>query len=373
MKARAQLAGWMAMAAIAIAQSGPPADASRSGPPLLVPPGREGIAPERPLSTLQQSIVMKLPSNHTSTKWNARVLPEGTTSLPSIPLVIPRFEGKMLWQCRVEHVFGDGNIVYRIEPGDVLSPPDTSAGIPDDCRVTIRLEGYQTAEVTLHHKAQVTLKRIGAAREGSTVSAQSLSVPDEARKAWEKGVEEVNKEKWDKARKDLERAVAVFPRYAAAWTDLGEVYRRQSMEKDAHEAFDHALDADPRYVRAYVPSARMALDEGRFEDGLQLSEKAIELNPVEFPEAWFYKAVANYNLKRFDAAESSVLKAEELDSQHALLPRAEHLLGFVLTEKHEYAKALVHLRNYVRISPMATDVPETIQLIATLEHAETAE
>ncbi|MGA2185740.1 MAG: tetratricopeptide repeat protein [Bryobacteraceae bacterium] len=366
---KAQLAGLALIAAGLAAQRNPsqvpPSD--QHGPAVQPAAAGEQPVSDKPPSTLDQPATVTRPSNHFTAKWQAKVLPEGLSSLPAIPLVIPRYEGRVLWKCHVEHIFGDGNVVYRVEPGDILSPPDTSAGIPDDCRVTIRLEGYVTAEVTLHHQAVVALKRIGA-REASTVSVSSLEVPEEARKAWEKGVEEINKEKWDKARKDLERAVAIWPKYAPAWTDLGEVYRQQSMDHEARAAYERALQADPKYARAYVPAARLALDEGRAEDGLRLSERALAINPVEFPEAWFYHAVANFNLKRLDAAETSVQRAMELDTRHALLPRAEHLLGFVLAQKREYQQALVHLRNYVRISPLATDVPETISLIATLEH-----
>jgi Tfp pilus assembly protein PilF len=369
MTRKAHLAGWALIAAgIAAGQhpSQPAAPPIQSGP--SVQPGAAGEPPASapPPGTLDQSSTVQLPANHFTARWHAKVFPEGLSSLPSIPLVIPRYEGKILWICRIDHIFGDGNLEYHVEPGDILSPPDTSAGIPDDCRVSIRLEGYQTAEVTLHHQAVFTLKRIGA-HDGLTVSVPSLEAPEEARKAWEKGVEEINKDKWDKARKDLERAVAVWPKYAAAWTDLGEVYREQSMDREARAAYEHALQADPNYVRAYVPLARLALDEGRLEDGLRLSERALAINSVEFPEAWFYNAVANFNLKRWDAAETSVQRAMILDTKHTLLPRAEHLLGLVLAQKREYEKALVHLRNYVRISPLATDVPETISLIATLE------
>jgi tetratricopeptide (TPR) repeat protein len=363
----AQLAGWALIATgLAAQQTTQPAASYTYGPSVQPAAAGEQAIVDRPLSTLDQPAVVKQPANHATAKWQARILPEGRSSFAAIPLVIPLYEGKVQWKCHIDHIFGDGNVDYRVEPGDILSPPDTSAGIPDDCRVTIRLDGYQTAEVTLHHGAVVVLKRIGA-NEGSTVSAPSLNVPEEARKAREKGVEEINKDKWDKARKDLERAVAAWPQYAAAWTDLGEVYREQAMDHEARAAYDHALLADPKYVRAYVPAARLALDEGRVEDGLRLSEQALAMNPVEFPEAWFYNAVANFNLKRLDEAEKSVQRAIALDSAHTLLPRAEHLLGFVLAQKREYQQALVHLRNYVRISPLATDVPQTIQLIATLE------
>ena len=363
---KAQLAGWALLATGLTAQNGSPG-VSDHGPSV-----QPGAAGEQPLSVkdlygLQQPSVVQLPANHLIAKWQAKILPEGMTSLPAIPLVIPHYEGKVQWRCHIDHIFGDGNVDYHIEPGDILSPADTSAGIPDDCRVVIRLEGYESSEITIHNHAIVLLKRVGW-HEGSMVSAPSLEVPEEARKAREKGLEEINRNKWDKARKDLEAAVAAWPQYAAAWTDLGEVYREQSMDHDARAAYDHALQADSRYVRAYVPAARLALDEGRIEDGLHLSEQALALNPIEFPEAWFYNAVANFNLKRFDSAEISVLQAIALDTAHTLLPRAEHLLGFVLAQKREYQQALVHLRNYVRISPLATDVPETIQLIATLEN-----
>jgi Tfp pilus assembly protein PilF len=363
------LATWMLVAGGLAAQQTPQTPpGQRQGPPTVQPgaAGEQPITNETPVSLGQPSQV-KQPANHFTAKWQAKIIPEGLSSLNAIPLVIPRYEGKVQWKCRIDHIFGDGNVDYHIEPGDVLSPPDTSAGVPDDCRVTIRLEGYQTAEVTFHNKASVTLKRTGT-HEGSTVSAPSLAVPEEARKAWEKGVEEINKDKWEKARKDLERAVALWPKYAAAWTDLGEVYREQSMNKDARAAYENALQADPGYVRAYVPTARLALDEGRVEEGLRLSEQALALNPIEFPEAWFYNAVANFNLKRLDKAETSVQRAMELDTIHALLPRAEQLLGLVLTQKRQYDQALVHLRNYIRISPLATDVPDTIRLIATLEN-----
>jgi Tfp pilus assembly protein PilF len=366
---KAYLAGWALIAVGLAAQQGPSQAPLSGQDPNAVQSSAAGDPPvaDKPAATLDQPSTLKQPSNNFTGKWQAKILPDGLSSLPAIPIVIPRYEGKVLWKCHIDHVFGDGNVDYRVEPGDILSPPDTSAGIPDDCRVTIRLEGYVTAEVTLHHQAVVTLKRIGA-REASTVSVPSLEAPEEARKAREKGVEEMNKDKWDKARQDLQRAVAIWPKYAPAWTDLGEVYREQSMSREARAAYERAVQADPKYVRAYVPAARLALDEGRVQDGLRLSEQALAINSIEFPEAWFYNAVANFNLKRLDAAESSVQRAIALDTEHALLPRAEHLLGYILAQKREYDKALVHLHNYVRISPLATDVPETLGLIATLEN-----
>ena len=364
------------MTAWLAAQQGTPTPQSGTGPPPnLGPPlqtsngGDQQTTTTTPASGLAQPIDstnLQQPANQAMATWQAKVLPQGLEALPATPLIIPIHEGKVPWTCHIDHIFRNGNVIYHVEPGDILGPPDVSAGIPDDCRVTVRLEGYATVDVTLHHQAVIALKRLGA-RSGSLVSASSLEAPEPARKAYEKGIDEIDRKKWDKALEDLERAVALWPKYAAAWTDLGDVYREQSMAAKARAAYDHALQADPKYARACVPAARLALDEGRMNDGLRLSEQAIAIDPVEFPEAWFYSGVANFNLKHFDEAARSAQRAIELDASHALLPRAEHLLGFIFAAKGEYAEALVHLRNYVRISPMATDVPEAISLIATLE------
>lgn len=352
-------------------QSGPGTTPTNPGPTVQTGAGGDQQttttpAPTNNLSQPMDSVNLQQPTNQATATWQAKILPQGLNELPGTPLIIPIHEGKVPWICHVDHVFKNGNVVYHVAPGDILGPPDVSAGIPDDCRVTVRLQGYATVDVTLHHQGVIVLKRPGV-REGSLVSASSLEAPEPARKAYAKGIDEIDGRKWDKAREDLERAVALWPKYAAAWTDLGEVYREQSMPAEARGAYEHALKADPKYARGYVPAARLALDEGRMEEGLRLSEQAIAIDPVEFPEAWFYSGVANFNLKHYDEAARGAQRAIELDVNHALLPRAEHLLGFIFAAKHEYPEALVHLRNYLRISPMATDVPETISLIATLE------
>ena len=351
-------------------QSGTGAPPANPGPTVQTGSGGDQQsttpAPTAGLSQPSDSVDLQQPINQASAVYQAKILPQGLDSLPATPLIIPIFEGKVPWQCHVDHVFKNGNVIYHVDPGDILGPPDVSAGVPDDCRATVRLQGYATVDVTLHDKAVIVLKRLGE-REGTLVSASSLEAPEPARKAYEKGIDDIDRKKWDKAREDLERAVAQWPKYAAAWTALGEVYREQSMPAQARGAYEHALKADPKYARGYVQAARLDLDEGHMEDGLRLSEQAIAIDPVEFPEAWFYCGVANFNLKHFDEAARSAQRAIELDISHALLPRAEHLLGFIFAAKHEYAEALVHLRNYLRISPMATDVPETISLIATLE------
>jgi len=70
-------------------------------------------------------------------------------------------------------------------------------------------------------------------------------------------------------------------------------------------------------------------------------------------------AAANFYLHRLEAAEKSARRALEVDAKHQF-PKTEYLLGAILAEKHDYTGALEHLRNYLRLSPHATDA-EAVQ------------
>ena len=173
-------------------------------------------------------------------------------------------------------------------------------------------------------------------------------------------------EKWAAAQKNFEKALEIDPDYAAAWSNLGEVLKRQSKPAEARTAFEKAVQADPKYIKPYIQLTQLNLEEKRTEDAATISGRAVAMNPLEFPDLYFYYAVANYNLKQYDLAEKGARRATELDSAHEL-PRAELLLGTVLIAKRDRAGALEHLRKYLEISPKAQDVEQVKRTIAALE------
>ena len=90
------------------------------------------------------------------------------------------------------------------------------------------------------------------------------------------------------------------------------------------------------------------------------------MNPLEFPELYYYYAAANYSLKHFDVAEQNVRRAIDLDSAHEV-PRAEVLLASVLIGKGDRSGALEHFRKYLEIVPKAPDADQVKRAIAALE------
>jgi tetratricopeptide (TPR) repeat protein len=293
--------------------------------------------------------------------YHATIVTEDGSPLPTSPQIIPGLSERLVQECVIVNTFGNGSVQYVVNLRSRAYDPATA----DACTVTIRLKGYRPTQVTLRNDATIVLKRIGL-HEGSTVSASALNAPEPARKAYGKGVNAMTDEKWAAAQKNFEKAVEIDPDYAAAWSDLGEVFQKQSMPTEARAAWEKAVRADPKYIKPYIQLAMLDLAEKRPEDAADIAGKAVAMNPLEFPELYFYYAAANYNLKHLDLAEANARRATELDNAHEI-PRAELLLATVLVAKGDRSGALQHFRKYLEIVPKAPDADQVKRAIAQLE------
>ena len=292
--------------------------------------------------------------------YHAKIATEDGSPLPTSPQIVPALSDRLVSECAIVNVFGDGGIQYLVNYRSREYDPASA----DVCSVTIRLKGYQTVRATLRNNVTIVLKHIGL-HEGSTVSVAALNVPEAAKKAFGKGENAFNDEKWAVAEKNFEKAVEVDPDYAQAWSHLGEVLQKESKPKEARAAWEKAVAADPKYIRPYVQLAMLDLAEKRPEDAAAIAGKGVAMNPLEFPELYFYNAVANYNLKHIDVAETSARRATQLDAAHEI-PRAELLLGTILIAKGDRA-GLQHLKKYLDLVPKAQDAEQVKQAIAQLE------
>jgi tetratricopeptide (TPR) repeat protein len=293
--------------------------------------------------------------------FHATIVTEDGSPLPNSPQIIPSLTDALVQECAIVNIFGNGSVQYLVNYRSRPYDPATA----DMCSVTIRLKGYQTMNATLRNDATIVLKRMGL-HEGSTVSATALRAPEPAKKAYGKGVNAMNDEKWAAAQKNFEKAVEIDPDYAQAWSDLGQVLQKQSKPTEARAALEKAVAADPKYIRPYVQLAMLDLQEKKSEDAATIAGKAVAMNPLEFPELYFYNAVANFNLKHLDVAEFSARRATELDAAHEI-PRSELLLGSVLIAKGDRAGGLQHFRKYLELVPKAQDAEQVRKAIAQLE------
>jgi superkiller protein 3 len=211
----------------------------------------------------------------------------------------------------------------------------------------------------------IVLRRI-AGVEGLTTSMTTLQAPKDAKKAFDKSRDLLKKNKAAEAQKELEKAVQIYPKYAVAWFQLGQIHQNGKRTEDARNAYQQALAADSKYVNPYMQLAAIAAGEQKWQEVADSTDRLVKLNPVDFPQAFFYNSVANYNLQNFEVAEKSAREAVKLDTQHRM-PKAQHLLGILLAMRNELAPAAEHMRGYLQFAPQAADVDQVRKQLTEIE------
>jgi tetratricopeptide (TPR) repeat protein len=187
--------------------------------------------------------------------------------------------------------------------------------------------------------------------EGSSVSFTTLAAPRDAKKAYEKAGRELLKKRPDypKAAEKLEKAVRLYPRYAAAWYLLGRTRLSLHQEAVARRAFERALVADPRYPDPYLPLALMELKLGRLAEASELTDRVLKLNP-HLAEAHFYRAVAYYGLSESDTAKQSIRVILEA-GKDKLYPRVHVMLGEMYVGERDFPSAEAEYRRFLELEP----------------------
>ncbi|MBS1833539.1 MAG: tetratricopeptide repeat protein [Acidobacteria bacterium] len=240
------------------------------------------------------------------------------------------------------------------------------------CEIRANLPGYRSSVIMLANRSSldnpdvgtIILKTLGN-REGSVFSATNAMAPKDAKKALEKGRELNKKKKTADARKEFDKAVELYPKYASAWYEIGLLEEAAKNPEGARKAYAQALAADPKYVIPYTRLFMMSVDEQKWEDVADTTARLIKLNPYDFPNAFYYNAVANFNLKRYDEAGKSAKSLYEQDEKR--YSRAGYLLGLVMATKQDFSGASVQLKQYLDRNPQAQDRDLVTRQLAEIE------
>ncbi len=290
-----------------------------------------------------------------SATYRAQIVVDQGVPPPSSPQIAP----DPPVQCEILEVFGNGEVEYA------------APGRSDWCPVTIQLAGYRRNKAVLRHGAVIVMRRPGS-YANPTVSLATLQAPEDAKRAFQKGVGAMSGKKWATAQEEFERAVAAYPDYPPAWSALGEVLVEQARPEPARQAFERAARSDPKFAAAWAQLARLAADQGRMQDALDAADRALRLDPTGFPSVYVAQAMADHALKRLDAAEKSARRAIDLDTFHEI-PCAERVLGSVLEAAGDRAGAVEHWKKYLKMAPKAEDAAGVRQRIAEAEAAPLSE
>jgi tetratricopeptide (TPR) repeat protein len=241
------------------------------------------------------------------------------------------------------------------------------------CELRANLAGYRSEIVNLSGRrvmdnpdvGTIVMRRLGNV-EGLTISATTALAPKDAKKAFEKGREAAKKQKWADAQKELEKATQIYPKYAVAWYDLGQVHEQQKNVEEARKCYAQALEADAKYTNPYLKIAGIQARESKWQEVADTTDRVIKLNPFDFPIAYFYNAIANLNLQKIEAAEKSALEGKKIDTRRSI-PKIDHVLGVIMANKRDYSGAAQYMKSYLASVPDASDAEQVRKQLAEVE------
>lgn len=259
----------------------------------------------------------------------------------------------------------DADVDARLQRGSTGGPANLAG-----CFLQAHLPGYQSSALRVVDNEAFDLGTIVLGRpagvEGTMHSAISLRAPKDAQRAFEKATAAVEKKKWDQARPQLEKAVEIYPEYAAAWFELGRVYQGSGDLAEARKAYERSIKADPKFVRPYLQLTGVLHTQKDWRAEAEVSAALIELDPYSFVAAYVFNAISNFRLGNAEVAEASGRQAIKLDKGH-IFPEAEYTLGLILSSRGEYKEAAEHLRNFLRLAPNSPGAENVKKQLADLE------
>jgi hypothetical protein len=246
---------------------------------------------------------------------------------------------------------------------EVFSGSESDVGLGVDlsgCTLFAELPGHRSSIVHLGRRRGSDRPDVGTLtltpHGGSPdvfVSATSLAAPKKAKSAFEGAVKEMNKGAGadpQKALAQLDKAVAEYPAYAAAWTIMGEIRQAMNDQAGAGEAFAKAMEADPRYLRPYEPLAMMAVDSQNWARVVELTGAALELDKSNMKLQWL-NAVGQFELGNHDEALAALDKVQADETGQRQYPQSHHIEGLIHAQRGNYAEAVAELERYLQSAP----------------------
>src|SRR5438552_1875582 len=198
------------------------------------------------------------------------------------------------------------------------------------------------------------------------VRIADLQIPAKAQREHEDGCVALRNNKIIEAESHLRKAVKQWPKYLAAWIVLGQVLEAQQKTEEARDACSQPLATDSNYLLAYLCLADISARSQSWDKVLQLSTRALEIDPTTDSVAYDYNAAAHFNLHNLPEAEKSALRAAEIDKSNAD-PRVHFLLAQIYEAKGDHAGEAAQLREYLKYASDPNDVAMVKHYLSELD------
>lgn len=254
-----------------------------------------------------------------------------------------------------------GGYIWRMEVDPMLTR---------QCSLRATLKGYTSTEINISalnsysdpNLAPLVLTR--SEGDPNTISLSNDNIPSKAAPAWKAAIKALDAQNLSEVAHQLQLAVEAAPKFLQGWNVLGQIEEKQERFAAAKDAYQHAIEVDPKGLGPYLGVTRVCVKAKDWDGAAKAADALIKADTKKaFPDIYLHQAVAKYWLKDLDGAKASAEKAIAEDKIHH---RSEYVLGRILEAKGDSAGAIAHISKYLELDPNTADVEQVKAHLAAL-------
>ena len=216
-------------------------------------------------------------------------------------------------------------------------------------RMGVRLPSTSRRYTVMVH---LQLKPKAAMGKPGVVNAALASVPEKARKLYERGVEQSQADDAAKAAETLRQAVTLYPNFPLALNELGVQYLKLRQINKAVDVLRESCKLNPDAFPSRLNFGIALLEAKQFAQSEEQLLEALKQNNNS-ATTHMYLGIALLRQSKFDDSEKELLIATRANATQ--LGMANYYLGGLYWRKKDYPRAVEQLEKYLALTPHAPD------------------
>jgi Flp pilus assembly protein TadD len=199
----------------------------------------------------------------------------------------------------------------------------------------------------------VRVKRLSDAQSsgggGPSVNVRDLNVPEAASKEFDHASEAMGRKDWHSAVTHLERAVAIYPKYVEAYTNLGAAYEHLGNAPLERHALERAIALDGHFAAALMNLGMLSIVERKYGAAEDLLNRGSEADPTN-PQMLMLLAQAQLLNKHYDQAIASKDKLHALP-HHEKYAKVHYIAARAYEHENRAPEAAAELKTLLTEEP----------------------
>ena len=228
---------------------------------------------------------------------------------------------------------------HLIVSGDGLEKTDSGTFEVDERKTT------QTQFV----RVRKTEDANSAGGGGPAVNVRDMNLPEGASKEFDKASEAMKQSDWNQAVSHLNRAVAIYPKYVEAYSNLGAAYHHLGDGAQERKALEKAIELDGHFAPALMNLGMLSITEKKYPEAEDLLGRGSVADPTN-PQILMLLAQAQLLDGHFDQAIVSKTKLHALP-HHEKYAKVHYIAARAFEHENRARDAAAELQTLLTEQP----------------------